>query len=118
MQSERHGLISQIVHLGAGDAGPVAAITGVPNKILRLVTCQYDQSTSAAQTLAVESTGGVDVIRLAASTPVGHYGFSNLIEGFAVPGVLAGEGLQITVSGAGNAGTLYLQYYWEQTYIQ
>ncbi len=115
MQSERKGLITVTAYLTAGDAGPIPVIAAVANKIPKLVTCLFDHSVAAAQSIAIEATSGEDVIRIAGSaTPVQH-GFQNLIEGYPLP---VGTGLQISVSGVGNAGVLIVQYYVDNNYVQ
>lgn len=91
--------------------GTTVLIAATAGKILRITFCSFTTTTSAAQTVTLESTGGVDLFTTPVSPAVGiPYEFGPLFSGVALP---IGEGLQVNVSAAGNAGNIVYEGYYD-----
>lgn len=89
----------------------VVLVAAVAGKNLRITSLSFGVTVTAAQAVAVEGTDGTDVLQIPISAAVGSlFGFGPLFSGVALS---AGAGLQISTSGAGVAGNVTFEGYYD-----
>lgn len=108
-QTSRQWIIGNfLVQVGTVTTVLIPAVAG---KILRITSCWFTATITAAQTATLEATGGTDLFSTPVSPAIGvPYGFGPLFAGIALP---IGEGLQVNLSAAGLAGNIVYEGYYD-----